>query len=570
MRKLLLLLLAGLLVLTGCSGIPERSDPVVVGPAPAPGDETDQGNGIQPGGPDRDASSDAIVRGFIKALTATDTTYAVAREFLTPDVAKSWTPSEEVTIIEPSNVANPGTEEGSVHFAATRAAKVDVRGVYQADSGAIDYDFELVKVSGQWRITNPPTELIIDRTSFASLYKNVSIYFADPSGSRLVPDIRYFRTNPQQRANRLIQALIDGPVGTLTDGVRNELGGTVKLRSAVNHRQDPITIDLSGMGQKTEAQLRVASAQIMWTLQDVGVTTARITNDGEPLKISGVGEIQDKDVNWDDFNPNYLPFNATAYYINGGAVLTDTAEKLPGPVGTGEYGITEAAVTINGARIAAVSAGSTPPVLRMGAINEQLSVIDLPGTTSLSSPTWGPSSEEFWIVRNGNEIMRVSASGAPKIVSTQGLTDVGPIRRIALSRDGVRLAVLAGQPGGPGRLYLATVQSSADSVSLLQPVPLAANLDVSAVVWRDARTLAVLGRPSTPGNVFPYTLLVDDSALDVLPAPVLSGETLAIAAAPDRPFLCSINQNILKLQESAWVSLVGGIAVTGSRPFYPG
>lgn len=569
MRKLLLLLVACLLVLTGCSGIPERSDPVVVGPAPAPGDEADQGNGIQPGGPDRDASSDAIVRGFIKALTATDTTYAVAREFLTPEVAKSWTPSEEVTIIEPSNVANPGVEEGSVQFAATRVAKVDVRGVYHVDSGAIDYDFELVQVAGQWRITNPPAELIIDRTSFGSLYKDASIYFADPSGGRLVPDVRYFRTNPQQRANRLIQALIDGPVGTLTDGVRNELGGAAKLRSAVNHRQDPITIDLSGLGQKTEAQLRVASAQIMWTLQDLGVQTARITNDGEPLDIAGVGETQEIS-DWADFDPNHLPFNATAYYIDGGAVLTDTAEKVPGPAGTGEYSITEAAVSINGTRIAAVSAGSTPPVLRTGAINEQLSVIDLPGTTSLSAPTWGPSSEEFWIVRNGSEIMRVSAKGAPKIVSTQGLTDVGQIRRIALSRDGVRLAVLAGQPGGPGRLYLATVQSSADSVSLLQPVPLAANLDVSAVVWRDARTLAVLGRPTTPGSVLPFTLLIDNSSLSVLPAPVLSGETLAIAAAPDRPFLCSINQNILRLQDSAWVSLVGGIAVTGSRPFYPG
>lgn len=463
MTKRLILLLVGCLMLAACSGVPERSDAVVVGPPPAGGDQSEMGNGIQPGGPERDATSDQIVRGFIKALTATDSSYSVARQFLTPDADKKWSPSESVTVIAPSIGATPGGTEGTVRFTANREARVDTSGVFHVDRGSIDITFEVKQVNGQWRINNPPSELIVDSESFASLYKNTSIYFADPSGSKLVADVRYFRNNPQQRANRLIQALIDGPVSTLANGVRNELAAPVKLRTAVSYKQDPITVDLSGLGQKSEAQLRIASAQILWTLYgDLNVQSARITNDGGPLEITGVGEIQGyKD--WDNLDPNAFPFNASAYYLDGGAILTDTTAKVPGPVGTGEYGITDAAISIDGTRVAAVSGGASPPVLRTGGINEMLAVVDLPGTTTLTRPTWGPSSDEFWIVSNGTEVVRVPVKGAPKIINSQSLANIGPIRRLTRSRDGTRVAIIAGAPGGPGQLYLATVQQTPTS-----------------------------------------------------------------------------------------------------------
>lgn len=569
MTRRLIVLLTMLLTLAGCSGVPESSDPVVVGPPPSGGEDTDSVGGIQPGGPELDASSDEIVRGFIRALTATDTSYSAAREFLTPEVRKTWAPSDEVTIIDPSNVATPASET-TVRFTANRVAKVDAKGVYKLDSGGIDYEFELAKVNDQWRITNPPNELIIDSHSFDSLYRDASVYFADPSGTHLVPDLRYFRISPQQRANRLVQALIDGPAPALADGVRNELGDGVKLRSAVDFQKTPLTVDLSGLAGKTEAQQRLASAQILYTLADLGTKSARVTNDGEPLELGGVGDVQSTS-DWEDYDPGYYPFNAGAYYLQGGAVLTESTAKVPGPVGTGEYGITDAAVSLDGTRIAVVSAGTSPPVLRTGGINELLSVIDLPGTVKLSAPTWGPSSDELWIVRNETEILRVSAKGGqPRAVSTANVGDIGPIRRIALSRDGVRLAIIAGAPGGPGRLYLATVQVSADAVTLLPAQPLVEDLDVSAVVWKDHRSLALLGKPDPTSSVFPYTVLVDDSQRYRLPPPILSGQTQAIAAAPGRPLLCSINEQVLKLQENAWVSLISGIAVTGVKPFYPG
>lgn len=572
MRRVLLLVVAVLLVVTGCAGVPRTSDPLVVGPAGAGQDRNGGGGlGIQPGGPELDASTDQIVRDFIKALTAPDTSFSVAREFLTPAAAKEWKPTDQVTIIDVAYAATPGLTEGSVTFTANRDALVDSAGSYRTDKGTYDYSFSLKQVQGQWRIDNPPETLILDTTSFFNLYKEASVYFADPSGTRLVPDVRYFRTNLEQRANRLVQALLDGPVSALQPGVRNELDDPVKLRSAVSYGAEPITIDLSGLGEKSEAQRRIASAQLIWTLRDLGINTVQINNNGEPLQITGVGDVQSVN-DWAEYDPNAYPVNASAYYLKNGAVHDGSTASLPGPVGTGEYAITAAAMSVDGTRIATVSAGSAPPVLRAGGVAEPLTVVDLPGTSRLSAPTWGPAVEEFWVARNGSEIVRVSSKGAPKIVGTPALGQLGPIRSIVLSRDGTRLAIIAGEPAGPGRLYIATVQATADSVAILQPDPMVPDLDVTSVVWSDARSMALLGRTSATGNIYPYTMLLDGSQRRQLPPPVLSGQSTAIAAAPGRAFVCSINQNVLMLQDSAWVSLVSGIpgGVSGTEPFYPG
>lgn len=567
----LVILLGCLLMLAGCASVPRTSDPIVIG-TPAPGvDRGSAGLGIQPGGPEPDAPADAIVRGFIKSLTATDTGYSVAREFLTPQQASSWTPTEQVTIIDVAYAATPASTEGRVVLNANRVAQVDTAGTYYVDNSGLEYEFDLVQIQGQWRISNPPQNLILDTRSFESLYTAASVYFSDPSGTRLVPDVRYFRNNPEQRANRLVQALLNGPVSALEPGVRNEFDEPVTLRSAVAFGTSPITIDLGGMGQKSEAELRVASAQLMWTLRDLGVTSLRITNEGVPIEIAGIEPVQSRH-DWDDFDPNAFPVNASAHYIRSGAVFADTTAPVPGPVGAGEYAITEAAISIGSddPQIAAVSGAATPPVLRAGSLNGTLGVVDIPGTTSLSSPTWGPSSDEFWIVRNGSELVRVSTTGSPKIVGTPALSQLGPIRSIALSRDGTRLAFVAGEPEDAGRLYLATVESTADSVAISQPMPVVTDVDVTAVAWSDARTIAFLGKPASSSNVFPYTMLVDGSQRRAMPQPMLSGQAQTLAAAPERPLLISISENVLKLENSEWVSLVGGIVVNGVNPFYPG
>ena len=123
MRRWRVIVLSIALALAGCAGVPDSSVPVVVGPAPTgAGNGQDPGLGIQPGGPVDGSSSDQIVRDFFKALTAADPEFKVAREYLTPDVAKSWRPGGGVLVVGTAWGAQPGTKDGTVNFTADRVA----------------------------------------------------------------------------------------------------------------------------------------------------------------------------------------------------------------------------------------------------------------------------------------------------------------------------------------------------------------------------------------------------------------------------------------------------------------
>lgn len=572
MRRWRVIVLSIALALAGCAGVPDSSVPVVVGPAPTgAGNGQDPGLGIQPGGPVDGSSSDQIVRDFFKALTAADPEFKVAREYLTPDVAKSWRPGGGVLVVGTAWGAQPGTKDGTVNFTADRVAQVDDTGVYSADSGPLSYEFHLTEIDGEWRINNPPEAPWIDATAFGQVYQDINLYFANPAGTTVVPDIRYYRETHEQLANRMVKGLLDGPSSALAPAVRDEFEEPVALRSGIKLGSDTVDVDLTGLKGKSEQQLGVLAAQLVWTLGQVNVSAIQISNDGTPLDISGNGTVQTA-ADWAGFDPDAMPVNATGYYIDGGAVFTDAAQPVAGPVGAGEYAVTDAAVSLDGTQIATISAGSSPPVLHVGAINSPLSGVDLPGTVSLASPTWGGSSTEVWVVRNGSEIVQVGLKAPPVIVSAPSLSELGEVRSIAMSRDGTRLAVIAAQPTEPSKLYVAPIVRTSDSVSVGAFAPLAANLDVSAVAWVDARRLAILGRSSPTASVQAHLLWVDDSQRDTLSnTPTLSGgEPVAIAAGPERPVLIASGTTLLQYSNESWVTLVAGRTVTGSRPFYPG
>ncbi|GAB3296931.1 hypothetical protein EK0264_15535 [Epidermidibacterium keratini] len=573
MRRWRIALLSVALVLAGCAGIPDSSVPVVVGPAPTGARAgQDPGLGIQPGGPVKGSSSDQIVRDFFKALTAADAEFKVAREYLTPDEAKSWRPGGGVNVVGTAWGAQPGAKDGTVNFTADRVAQIDDAGGYSTDSGQLSYEFHLAKVNGEWRISNPPDTLWIDSTAFSQVYQPMSLYFANPAGTQVVPDIRYYRETHEQLANRLVKGLIDGPSQTLAPAVRDEFEDPVALRSGVKLGSDTVEVDLTGLKGKNDQQLGVLSAQLLWTLAQVNVSAVQISNDGTPVDISGNGPVQTR-ADWASFDPDLMPVNATGYYLDGGAVFTDKAQPVAGPVGGGGYAVTDAAVSFNGTQIATISGGVSPPVLHVGAITSELPVIDLPGTTSLASPTWGGSDSEVWLVRNGSEIVQVGLKSAPVIIPASNLSDLGEVRSIAMSRDGARLAAIAAQAGEAPKLYLAPIVRGADSVSVGQFTPLAANLEVSSVSWVDSRRLAILARTSSTAAVQAHLLMIDDSDRETLSnTPTLaSGEPpTAIAAAPERQVLIASGSTLLKYADNSWVTLIAGRAVTGTRPFYPG
>lgn len=551
----------------GCSQIPTNSTPIIVGNAPT----ADPGNGGQPLtvlGPEKGASTTEVVRGFLGALVSNDPTFEKAREFLTPDAAKDWQPGSSVSIIDSSSsIQQNGAQENVVTFSGGSNSMVDSQGVFRNISAPITRDYTLNKIDGQWRIANPPDTLPLTRSDFDLVYSRAILYFVDPTGTRVIPDLRYFPQNYKQRANTLIEGLITGPSNALAAGVRNELASPIKLKTGVvSEDSGELHVDLTGMPDKNGAQLRALSAQILWTLRDISVKSVRITVDGQPLDVSGVSSSQTP-ADWESYDPDAFGVNLTGYFVAGGAVFDQYGAPLAGPAGSVASALSSAAISVDATELAAISSTPAGPEIVAGPVAGPIVRIALPGTTSLSTPSWGAQNDEFWVMRNGTDIVRVPVKGQPSLVAMPDRGDILTISSLRLSRDGTRAAIIGQTAKGP-HLYLATVIRDTTGVSLGEPVLLAADLSVSSVTWLNSTTLLFFGDDG-PRSV-PYRIPIDDSTRSSFVVPLFSGRAISIAAAPNRTVLCAGDGTVLQLVGSTWVSLITGKIVSGSNPFYPG
>ena len=77
--------------------------------------------------------------------------------------------------------------------------------------------FKLVKVNGQWRITNPPQFRMLTEPDFSQVYKPQDLYFFDSTGQVLVPDAVFVPTgtSPTTLVTNLVGALLEEPADAM-------------------------------------------------------------------------------------------------------------------------------------------------------------------------------------------------------------------------------------------------------------------------------------------------------------------------------------------------------------------
>src|SRR3954471_15129931 len=103
-RRLRRGLVVGIVLLTGCAGIP-HGGPVHVGrPIPAPGGLGDIDVRVLPAAAQPGMAPVEIVHGFLRALVNADGDYEIARTFLTHRAASGWDAGEGVTTYDDSGV----------------------------------------------------------------------------------------------------------------------------------------------------------------------------------------------------------------------------------------------------------------------------------------------------------------------------------------------------------------------------------------------------------------------------------------------------------------------------------
>lgn len=554
-------------LVTACSTVPLETAPVQITQVPQrPAPEV----GIEPLPPEPGATPEEIVSSFIDAAASTLAGHPVAREYLTERAAETWTDEGTISIISQDYSASVTTQEGAVRVTADRVGTLDPRGVFTVEGDSrFSYEFTLEEVEGEWRIANPPPGLVLLQPDFERLYDRLLAYFLDPTGTRVVPDPRYLITGEAQ-PTALLNRVLEGPSAALSAGVGNLLSGEVQLRSAVSVNGSSAVVDLTGLGSDPDAVLAGISAQVVWTLRQLGIQTVQIRVDGEVVQFDDVPAQQTID-DWASFDPDSVPVNSVGHYLENGALrLVSSGEPAPGPAGAGDYRLTSAAVKIDARTgelnfLAGVGSGGRGQVMLAGPYGGALSPV-LDGET-LTAPTVAGPRAEVWVVRDGTEVFLVQSGGRPRPVEATTLAGLGRAQVLQLSPDGVRAAAVVDEV-----LYVGTiVRNEEGGVALRDLRAIAPTLtQVVDVAWRNSDELYVLAGGAGSGRTGPYVVGVDGWGLDDVSVAGLPSDPIAIAAAPTRPPLVVANRTLWQLAGGTWVTLEPGAEPRpGSEPFYP-
>ena len=560
-------------VAAGCASIPSSSPPRVIGDSvaatPAPDSVDPRYDAItpQPG-----QQPTEILRDFLAVGGSHERRHARARAYLTPSGDESWNDAGGVTVLEDQtvylNVLRGGAE---VQLKAQQRGRVDPAGSYLAESKPYSHTFRLEQVDGQWRIDNPPPGVLVQFTTFYySAYRPYNVYFLDSTRTRVVPDVRWLAAAQDALPSVLVGALEKGPSPWLQDAVRSDLAD-VTLQSNVVQESDRVQVYLTGPGDSDPALQRGAYAQLVWTLDQVGVGGVEVVYNGQPAQPRGSPQPLQRLADWRGFDPDGLPLATPGYFVRGGRVRTTTGSAVAGPAGRGAYAVSSVGVSTDQRSMAVVASRPGGRVaLRVGRTRGPLRSVLTAGT--LTPPSWGASSDEVWTVRDGREVVLVPVSGRPVRVAVPALDRLGPVTALRLSRDGARVALVAGAESRR-RLLVGVVvrQNGAVRVDGLRELTVPDG-PVSDASWSDAIGLIVLVRAGEQNSAL-YSVGTDGVAPGrLVPTSGLPGPPAATAAAPNLPLLTVAAGTIWQTPGGTelWTRVVREPVVGDSAPAYPG
>jgi hypothetical protein len=190
---------------------------------------------------------------------------------------------------------------------------------------------------------------------------------------------------------------------------------------------------------------------------------------------------------------------------------------------------------------------------------------------TLTPPTWGSSGDEVWTVRDGAEVLSVSRNQQPDRVAVPASSSLGTIKALRLSRDGSRVAIVAG-PRDRERLWVGAVirdngRIRLDSLTVLQ---LGQN-PVSDVSWADSLSLVALVRDGKQYSSL-YSISVSGVSGGRLVATAgLPAPPTAVAAGPSLPLLTVASGTLWSTPatDETWSRATVRDGVV-SQPTYPG
>ena len=550
--KVLVVLLAALVALSGCANIPESTSPRVIGDLGGDTASPDRGPA-----PRRDSQPEVIVRDFLKANAVADGNYAASRKFLMPNA--NWDVPQRAVVVKDIDVLP--TERSANFMKATIRAQatgfLGADGTFEPASQSITQNVQLVQVDGQWRLqgissVGDTPMLVIDTEQFRVVYRRYLLYFPDPTGRTLVPDARWLAGPRSKLASDLLLLLVRGPRETLKGAVYNPFGTNAGIRGAVTDAQgnqrDPgvgfagVRVDLTGLPRVEPDVARLVAGQIVWGLAGADVQGPYvITVDGSPLDDKHQSGWNPNDVA--SISPNASSDLAVGLHgvldgrfvkITGGQGGGGQVTPVAGPLGA-STSIRSVGLSGSGRQVAAVldaggrgGPGTALALAPYGGVPTQVLTAG-----SMTRPSWTPDDAGVWTVLDGTRVVRVRQDQTTGEVSTSDIdaSEVaaaapGPITELRLSRDGVRVALVVG-----GRVLVGVVQTQPNGqtkLAHLSSVVTDRELGASSVDWQTGDTIFI-GRNTSDSPVL--SVRYDFGEIAALPSRNLSPPVYNVAVS---------------------------------------
>ncbi|MBP6997036.1 MAG: GerMN domain-containing protein [Phycicoccus sp.] len=532
-------------VLTACAGVQTQSE-VREGLDTTTGQEN-RVRVVFPG-PEPGATPEDVVRGFVRAGSASEGDYDSARMFLTAEAARDWVPDGEIVLFAgDSTLTVTASEEGQVTMSGTVTATVSADGVYTAQPAGTQrtLQFSMARVDDEWRVSGLATDFgrWLPANTALTLIAPYSVHYVARDRRALINDVRWLPID--HLASRLARAQLS-PVPDYLAGVATSAipSDTRLTANSVTVLDGVAMVDLETRAPTDEVTRENLWAQFVGTLtQDPRVAGVVITIAGAPVELVGrPSPVQaPSDVGFVLPSPATLPTpmvrrdDRLYVYDTQAALVGSDPGGASATVASGRPRIpadqVDLALSADGGEIASVSADRATLSRWYADARREVPFFgtalgapsyDVRGTLwigALAAPgSAAPQASLFTIATKAN----LSSSSPQTAVGIEADWLVGRrVLRSLVSPDGERIAVLS-QLDTPDnedlRLDVAGIVRSdvGAPTGLAVPRRLGSGLvDLRGVTWVDDTRLAALGRltQESPTSVFLLGLGGDQSAL---------------------------------------------------------
>lgn len=542
------------MALSGCASIP-TSGPV--GKSTPIAAEKDHPNiELQQYGPEENVSPENLIKGFIDTGTGVDNDFQKAREFLTPPLALTWSPSKRIMIYKSYTISQgPGTDTFKITF--QMVSTVDSSGLQTpAVANAVEnVEMSVAKVEGQWRIDKAPDGIMLRQGYFRTLYTPVSLYFYDPTFAYAVPDVRWFPRRNTKTVTAIVQAMLLGPAPYLQGAVVSAFPAGIGL--------DLDTVPVEGsianvaltssllLGTKV-LQRQQMQAQLLLTLRKAldNVTGVQFMADNRPVEMGPPSALVNSLI-VDDVVPSKQVALSKDHLVNfDGAKIAEipgldsVAALAPEAPAISYSGNAYGFLSEEGNKLYEVMPGQLPVVAATG---QELT----PPSFAPNGTLWTASGDESGTV----QIFDVSSKSQASSFVVPWLVGAS-VTTLKISRDGTRALVIYAKDGVTHVALTGLVRTDQNIRGLSEPMALTTELKPTLGVWVGETSVAILDT----SNESKDSIQVLDLTTDPTTLSPLGGVTWISSGDRDHNVYAQTDSQIFHNASNAWVPIFKGIS----------